>query len=89
MITHQPVEHTARLLRVHQVLVDVARVLERFLHSALGDLVKCHPANALGFVAIFLLLFLLLGSVAEFLGQVPRDGFAFTVGVRRQIDAVR
>ena len=37
----------------------------------------------------FFFFFFLLVSVAQFLGQVPRDGFAFAIGVRRQIDVVR
>ncbi len=37
----------------------------------------------------FFFFFFLLLSVAQFLGQVPGDGFAFAVRVRRQIDVVR
>ena len=64
-------------------------MLESFLHGALRDLVEGHAADAVGLVAILLLLFLLGLSVAQFLGQVPGDGFAFAVRVRRQIDVVR
>ena len=65
-------------------------MLESLLHGALRDLVEGHAADAVGLVAFLLLLFLLaLVSVAQFLGQVPGDGFAFAVRVRRQIDVVR
>ncbi len=40
LIAHQPVEHAARLLRVDAVHVDLARVLERFLHRLLGHFVE-------------------------------------------------
>ena len=86
LITHQPVKHAAGLLRVHQVGVDVARVLERFLHGALGDLVEGDPANG----DRVLLLFLAVDAVtAEFFGQVRSNGLAFAVWVRREIDRVR
>ena len=64
-------------------------MLESFLHGPLRDFVEGHAANAVGLIAILLLLFLLLVSVTQFLGQVPGDGFAFAVRVRRQVDVVR
>src|SRR4029078_4323362 len=88
LVAHQAVEHAPSLLRVHPVLVDVARMLESLLYGALGDLFEGHATDAVGLVAILLLLFLLL-SVAQFFGQVPGDGFAFAVRVGRQIDVVR
>ena len=78
------------MLRVHQVLVNVARMLERFLHCTLRDLVKSHAADAVGRVAILLLLFLLtFVLLAQFFRKVPCDGFAFAVRIRRQINVVR
>jgi len=40
LIAHQAIEHAPCLLRIHQVLVDVAGMLEGFLHGALRDLIN-------------------------------------------------
>src|SRR5713101_8789665 len=62
-------------------------MLEGFLHGALRDLIKSHTTDA---VWLIVLLFFLLGldSVAQLLGQVPRDGLALAVRVRGQVDVV-
>ena len=86
LVADQPVEHAARLLRVDQVDVDVARMLERFLHRALGDLVEGHAADG---DRVLLLLLAVDAVAAEFFGQVGGDGFALAVRVRRQIDGIR
>ncbi len=73
------VEGAARLLRVHELHRDVAGVLHRVLHGALGDLVEHHPLERL-------VLERALGL--QDLGQVPGDGLAFAVRVRCEEDGV-
>jgi hypothetical protein len=68
LVAHQPVQHAPRLLGVHLVLVDLARILEGRLHRALGDLVE---EDAVGVLLVD----------PQLLGQVPADGFALAVGV--------
>ncbi len=86
LIANQAVEHAAGLLRVHQVAVDIAGMLEGILHSALGDLVKGDPADV---HRPFFPLLAIHRLAAEFLGQVSGNGFAFAVRVRGKIDGVR
>ena len=74
LIAHQAVQHAARLLRIHQVHVHLAGLLERLGDRLLGDLVEHHAVDPRPV--------LLLGKL--FL-QVGADGFAFAVGVGRQI----
>ena len=85
LITHNAVQHAARLLRVHQVAVDIAWMLERLLHRFLGDLIKGH---AMEFNPAFF-LFLAAAVLAEFFFQMRGNGFAFAVRVRRQIHGKR
>ena len=75
LVTHEPVEEPPRLLRVDQVHVDRADVLERLLDGAVGDLVERDPAHPL---------------VGESQGhlEVPGDGFPLAVGVGREVDDV-
>ncbi len=47
LVAHQPVKNAARLLRVDEILIHIAGMLERFLHSLLGDLVEGDAANLL------------------------------------------
>ena len=54
LVTHQAIEHAARLLRVDQVLIDLARMLEGFAHGALRDLVKRHALDAQADLRCFL-----------------------------------
>jgi len=66
-------------------------MLEGFAYRALRDFVKGHaldtePIHILIFS--FFLLFLLVAVRAEFVGKMRRDGFAFTVRVRREINVV-
>src|SRR5579872_5975705 len=74
LVAYQTIEDPARLLRVDPVHVDFARIFERGLGGAFGDLVQF---DALRMVEL------------EQLGEVPGDGFAFAVGVGGQIDVVR
>ena len=73
LVADEPIEHAARLLRVDHLHVDRARMLHRFLHRLLRDLVE-HQA-----VDLFLLR-------AELFGEVPADRFAFAIGVGRDVD---
>ena len=73
LVSDEPVEHAARLLRIDHLHVDHARVLHRFLHRLLRDLVE-HQA-----VDLFLL-------PAELFGEVPADRFAFPIGVGCDVD---
>src|SRR2546426_7413204 len=88
LVTYEAVKDAARLLRIHQMPVNAARVFEGLAHSALRNLVEGDAADAFAF--LFFLLFLLsLGAVTQLLGQVRSDGFAFAIRVRRQIDRIR
>ena len=72
-VANQPVQDTARLLGIHQITINRARVCKRFLDGRLGDLMEDHAPGA-------------LGVDLRRLEQMPRDGFALTVGVGGQID---
>ncbi len=78
LVAHQAVEHAPRLLRVHKILIDVARVLERLLHGLLRDLVEGDAANLLS----------LFGVGSQLQREVVRNRLAFAVRVRRKIDLV-
>ncbi len=58
LVANQPVEHAPRLLRVDQILIDCARMLERRLHRALGNLIERNALNPRRGVRIFFLLLL-------------------------------
>ena len=72
LVAHQAVQHTARLLRVDAVVVDVARVFQRFQHGLARDLMELY--------AVYLAL--------EQLGDVPGDGLALAVRVGRQVNLI-
>ena len=72
-VTDQPVDDAPRLLRVDEVLVDVARVGERLLDRALGDLAEGHAPR-------------LVRRDVGGLGDVPRDRLALSVEVGREED---
>ena len=71
LIAHQTIQHTAGLLGVEEVFVDGAGVGHTLLHALLGDLIEGHAVG-------------LVGVEAQDVGQMPADGFAFTVRVGRQ-----
>ncbi len=71
----QPVEDAARLLRVDEALVDVARLVERAPDRVTRDLVEDHAAN--GHFRL------------QHLAQVPRDRLSLAVLVRREQELVR
>jgi hypothetical protein len=59
-------------LRVDAILIDGARVLERFFDFLFRDLVELYAKR--------------LGQLEQ-LREMPSDGFALTIGVGREIDA--
>ena len=75
-VPDKPVDDAAGLLRVHQVLVDLARVLERLADSRGSDLVESHTAE-LG-----------LGDL-DHVSQMPSDRLALAVEVSREPDVIR
>ncbi len=72
---HQPVEHPARLLRIDEVGVDLARGGERRQHRLLGDLVEGDAVDV-------------LVVAAEHLRDVPGDRFPLAIGVGSEVDAI-
>ena len=69
------------------MLIDAARVLERRLDGALGDLVESNAAEALVFLRFLFSFF--PGAVAKFLSKVGGDGLAFAVRVGGEINGIR
>ena len=55
LVTHQAVEHAARLLRVHQILVHLGGMLEGRLDGLLRDFVEHHAINLWRASSVFLL----------------------------------
>ena len=72
---HEPVQHTPGLLRVHQVQVDVAGMLDGLQDGRLGDFVE-YDAAGLRLVQ------------AQRLRQVPGDGFPFAVLIGGEPDGL-
>ena len=75
-VADQAVDDAARLLRVDEVHVDLARVRERLADRRFGDLVEGDPLR-------------LLGRDVGGLGDVPGDRLALAVEVGGEIDLVR
>ena len=71
--SHQAVEHTACLLGIHEVHVQVAGMLNGFEDGRLRDFME-HDAVCLLLVK------------AQHLTQMPRDGFSLTVFIGSQPD---
>ena len=91
LISHEPVEHTAGLLRVDEILIDGAGMLKRRLHGALGNFVEGNALNARRrclLALLELLRFFRFAVIAEFERQMGGDGFALAVRVRRQKDEI-
>ena len=76
LVAHDAVEDTARLLRVDEILIDLARRLNALGNDASRDLIEGHALR-------------LLVREAQKLLQMPRDGLALAVRVGREIDDVR
>ena len=75
----QVVERAARLLRVDQVLRDVARLRDRLADRVARDLVEHHAMHVLAVER---------AQLFQQLGQVPGDRFAFAVRVGREVQRV-
>ena len=77
----QVIQGAACLLCVHQAHIELARLLEGFLHAFFSNLVEHHAQGAL--VQIFDAAF----GFEDFV-DMPRNGFAFAVRVGGQIEGV-
>ena len=75
-VAHEPVDDAARLLRVHQILVDLAGMLEGLVDRRGGDLVEGHAAE-LGLRDL------------DDIREMPGDRLAFAVEVGGEPDMVR
>ena len=73
--THDAVEDAACLLRIDQVEVDVARLLDGFQNGGFGDFVEYDTFGVFRF------------QLQDFV-QVPCDGFSFAVLIGSQPDGV-
>jgi len=73
-VADQPVQDAARFLRLDELAVDGATVLNRFLDGLAGDFVKYHALDR--------------HFGLEQLDQVPGDALTFAVFVRRQDELV-
>ena len=76
LVAHDAVKHTPRLLGVHLLHVNRARVLHRLLNRRLCDLMKDDPA-------------VLLRIDAENVRQMPCDRLPLTVRIACEIDLIR
>ena len=72
LIANDAVENAARLLRVHQILIDVARIGNALLHDLFCDLIESDPAR------------LFAGDIQKFL-EMPADRLALAVRVGCEI----
>ena len=79
LVADQAVEDAAGLLRVDQVLIDVAGMVECFLHGLLGDLVEGDAANFFSF----------FGVGAQLQRQMIGNRLTLAVRVGRQVNFVR
>ena len=76
LVTDEPVENAPRLLRVDLVSIEFRRVLQRFLHALLGDLIEQHAVN------------LAFDQRRHLVADVMRDRFSLAIRVRSQVDIV-
>jgi hypothetical protein len=74
LVAVEPIEDAARLLRVDEALVDVARLAERAADRVLRDLVEDHAPHG--------------NRRLQHLEQMPGDRLAFAVFVRREQELV-
>ena len=75
LITDDAIENAPRLLRVDQVAIDIAGVLEGLVHGLRRNLIESDPAYGVVF-----------GETSQLIFKMRRDGFAFAVRVRGQIN---
>src|SRR5208337_1734297 len=72
LVANQPIEHSARLVRVEQVVIEVRGIGDGLLDGGGCDFMEQHAADVgLG--------------LAEVFGDVPRDRLAFAVGVAGEV----
>src|SRR5215813_4692059 len=81
LVPDNAIKNATRLLRVNQIPVDLARMIECSLHGLGSDFVERHPMD--GNTAASLLLRL---GFTEFFVQMCSDGLAFAVRVRREVN---
>ena len=74
VVAVEPIDDPPHLLGPHQVVVDLARLLQRLADRLLGDLVEHQAVDR----------HLRLQNLAE----VPTDGLALAVFVRRQVEVL-
>ena len=75
LIAHDTIQHAPRLLRVHQILVDGAGMLDGILHHLFGDLVERHALR------------LAVRQLQQML-QMPADGLSLSIRVGGEIDSL-
>ncbi len=73
LVAHQPIEHPARLVGVEQVVIELRGIGDRLFDGGGRDFMQQDAAD-LGL------------GLAEMLGDMPRDGLAFAVGVAGEVD---
>ena len=76
----QVVERAARLLRVHELERQAARLADRLADGVARDLVEHHAVHVLAVE---------VAALGQDLLQVPGDGLPFAIGVRGQIQRFR
>src|SRR6267378_2776356 len=83
-------QHAASLLRVHQVAVNIPRLLESGLYSSLSDFIEGDATDTDGVGRYVFLGFLFLpGPIgAELVGKMRGNRFPFAVGIGRKVDGV-
>ena len=81
LVSDDPVKHPAGLLRIHQLHIDLPGRLQRALNGRFRDFVETHTEDL---TALGLFLGLGFGLPEQFLFEMPGDGFAFSIRVRRQ-----
>ncbi len=77
LIAHHAVENAPRLLAVHALLVNFARLAERLANGRRRNFVVGHPAELLNGHLVF-----------QRLAQMPGNRLAFAVGVGREIHGI-
>jgi hypothetical protein len=75
LVSHQTIEHPARLVSVKQVVIELRGIGDRLFDRGGRDFMQQHAAD--------------LGpGLTEMLGDMPRDSLTFAVGVAGKIDVI-
>ena len=77
---HQVIQHTPRLLRIHQRHGDFSRIIDSVLNGALGDFVKFDARDRFLRRDLFL---------AQDFREMPGNSFSLAIRVSCQQDAIR